>query len=129
LGVDSTGLFGEDRPPLLEQHQQIGGTVEVDVDDGPDVFVRRRIKLFDEIDLTIEIAVRFAAEQDAAIVVLGGVGAAVPIAIERNFDETPAIVIVAPDVGSTIAIAVPGADVVASASRPDRRDCQERTRA
>src|SRR4029077_20345861 len=97
----------------LEEHEQVGRPVEVDVDDGPLMFARRRIEFLDEIDAVIEVAVRFAAYECTTFVVLLNIRSAIEVGIDGHLGELSLTVVLAPDIGPPVAVQIFGADLSA----------------
>ena len=112
-----TGPLRKNRPVISEQHEQVSRAVVVDIDDRARPAVRLRVELLDEIGLTVEVPIGFATDEDAVLVILFDVGAAVEIAIDVDLGELPSIVVATPDVRPTVAVVVLGSLV--SGSGPD----------
>jgi hypothetical protein len=101
----------KDRQALAKEDKQIGGAVEVDVDNGTNRFVRRGIKVLDEIDSVIEVAVRLAAHERALFVILLDIGSAVEVRVDRDVGELPLAIVGMPDIGPAVAVLILAADV------------------
>ena len=113
------------RPAIPKQHEQIGGAVEVDVDDGSRLAMRDRVELFDQIGLAVEVAIRFASNQRAALVIFLDVGLAVEIGVDVDLGDLPARVEVSPEIGVSIAVPIGSAHRVHR--RPDVGGSKRRT--
>jgi len=94
----------------LEEHEQVGRPVEVDVYDGACMFTRRRIEFLDEIDAVIEVAVRLAAYECTTFVVLVNIRSAIEVAIDGHLSELALTIVHAPDVRPSVAVLIRGAD-------------------
>ena len=90
----------------MKQDEQVGSAIVINVDDGSDVFVGRRVEFFDQIDAIVEIPVRFAADERPVLVILLDVGSAVEVGVDANFGGLSLIVVLAPDVRPAVAIAI-----------------------
>jgi len=98
----------KNRLTISEQHEQVGRAVVVGIDDRARPSLRLRVELFHEIDLTVEVPIGFAPDEDTPLVILLDVGAAVEIAINVDFGELPSIVVATPNVRPTVAVVVLG---------------------
>jgi len=104
--------FGENRPAGLKEHQEVGGTVEIAVYDGPHMLMRRGVEVFHEIDAVVEVAVRLPVDERSAHVVFVDVRAAVEVAVDSLLNDQPLAVVGPPHIGTPVAISVVGADVL-----------------
>jgi hypothetical protein len=122
--------FREDRAAIVKEDEQISETVVVAVDDRPSPLVGGRVEFLDQIDLAIEIAIRFAAQEHAVrVVILLDVGAPVEIAVDRNLSETSLSVVSTPLVRPAVAIAILNTNVLpVSRDREDGRGRTDRQR-
>ena len=124
--VGDGARLGKDRATRLEEHQEIGRAVLIDVDEGAGMLARQRIEVFDEVDPIVEVARRLAARERAVRVVLVDVGLAVEVGVDGSLDELAVDVVHPPDVGPAVAVAVLGADR-AGGRRSDRPATSEQT--
>ena len=116
--------FREDGPTITEQNQQIGAAVIIDVHHRFCVQMRRRIEFLDQVDLAVEVSIRFAANQDALrVVVLLDIGTAVEITVDRYLGEVARLIVSTPLVWTSVAVAILGPDVLSAV-----RKCQDRCR-
>jgi len=106
-----------DRLSALEEHEQIGRPVKIDIDDRPPRLLGPRIELLNEIDAIVEVAVGFASDERTSLVVFLDVRAAVEIGIERDTRESAVPVVDAPDVGPPVAVVIFRAQVRVGLSR------------
>lgn len=81
-----------------------------------------RIELLNEICLTIEIPIRFATDENPALVVLRDVGAPIEIGVDLDFGELPPRVEATPDVGTAIAVLIPGSNIASGGPHLDSCD-------
>ena len=72
----------------------------------------RRIKLLDEIDLVIEIAIRLATYEDAPFVVLLNIRSPIEIGIYGDQGQLAIMVVQTPDIGRFVAIPIIDANVL-----------------
>ena len=96
--------FRERGLAVAKQDQQIGGAVVVGIDEGANVLPGRRVEVFNQIDLIVEIPIRFPAYEDAAFVILLDVRAAVEIGVDVDFGRQSPRIIVAPDIRATVVL-------------------------
>jgi len=106
----------DDQPATVKKDQQISGAIVINIYDRPEVFVCGRLELFDEIDLPVEVPIRFAPDQRTLVVVLVDVGAAVKVTVDGHLGENSPLVVLTPHIRSTVAIAIFHAD--APSGRP-----------
>jgi len=99
-----------DRSAALEQDEQVGRAVEVDVLDGTHVLVRRGLELLDEIDTVVEVAIRLAPYEFATFVILEHVGAAVEVGVDGDLNELALAIVRTPDIRASIAVQILGAN-------------------
>jgi hypothetical protein len=107
----------ENRPVIVKEHEQVRGPVVIDIDNGSNMFVSRCVELFHQIDLIIEIQIRFTSDEPPLVVILLDVGMAVEIGVDRCFGGPSLIVVVTPNIRPTVAITVFCSNV--SSTRPD----------
>jgi hypothetical protein len=110
---ESGHVLRKNRPAFMKQNEQVGSAVIVAINDRPNVIVSCRVELFNEIDSIIEVSIGFTSDERAVDVVLLDVCATVEIRVDSYFRGLAVVVVLLPDVGSTVAIAVFGAEVSA----------------
>ena len=93
----------------LEEHEQVGRPVEVDVYDGPCMFARRGVEFLDEIDSIVEVAVRLAAYECTTFVVLVNIRSAIEVGIDDHFGDLALTIVHAPDIRLAVAVPILGA--------------------
>ena len=98
--------FGMDRQTLLEQDEEIGLAVEVDVDHTADRLAGIGIEVFREIDLPVEVTVRFTVAQRTVLILLLAIRLAIKVGVNRRMRQGAARIVNVPDVRSTIVIDV-----------------------
>src|SRR5215831_12525317 len=113
------------RLAVLEEQQQVGNAVRVDVGNRSNDLPRRRIEFLDEIDLVVEVAVELASNQRAVVVELIDIGSAVEVRIEGDADQLSVCVVRTPDVRPSVVIAI--LSECPSARQPDRCEGRQKT--
>jgi hypothetical protein len=118
--VGAHGGWGNQMRPLrkdglaaLEEHEQVGRPVEVDVYDGPCMFARGGVEFLDEIDTVVEVAIGLAAYERTMFVVLLNIRSAIEVGIDGHLRELALTIVHAPDVGPSVVVLIFGADVTA----------------
>ena len=101
----------KDRLTLLEEHEQVGRAVEVDIHDGTRMLARRRVEFLDEIDTVVKVAIRLASYDLATFVVLVHIRSAVEVRIESHFGELAQMIVDVPHIGPSVAVPILCANV------------------
>ena len=60
----------ENGPAIVKEDEQVGDAVVIDIDGGSNVFVSGRVEFLNQIDLIIEIPIRFTPDERTVLVIL-----------------------------------------------------------
>ena len=107
-----------------EQNEQIGTAVVVDVDHRFRMLMRGRVEFLDQVDLAVEVPIRFASNEYAfRVVVLLDIGATVEVTVDGNLREMSRLIVPPPFVRPAVAVAIGGANIL-SVLRKSENSCR-----
>jgi hypothetical protein len=98
--------FRKDCLTALEEDEQVGRAVVVNVLDRTHTLVRRGVEFLDKVDLVVEVAIRLSAYEYITFVVLVNIRSAIEVGIEGHFAKLALRIVRAPDVGPAVAVPI-----------------------
>ena len=90
----------------MKEHEQVGDAICVDVGERTNDLPCRRVKILNEIDLVVEVAIGLATNENAVLVELFDVRSAVEVRVDSNAGDAAVSAICAPHIRPSITIEI-----------------------